>query len=251
MKMNYRQTDRRRNKFFGADRLIGIIFGIVLILLGSLFSDSLVSGVFWVKNIFNFNKPAPQYSEENQSLEYLNSKIIALESENESLKNFLNANDGVNVARPNGSLFSVAMRPPFSPYDSIVVNGGSENGIQVDDLVFASKDVLIGYVTEVFKNTSIVTLYSSSGQRQEVYIGTSSESVASEGRGGGNFYIKVPSEKKINIGDPVIWPSMQNILLGTVNKVDADPGDAFSYVLFKSLIPIYSIRYVEIVPSNF
>ncbi len=249
--MSYLQTDRRKKKFLGRDRVVGVIMGILLIVLGSLFSESLVSGIMWVKNIFNFNKSEPQYTEENQDPQYLNAKITALESENEGLKEFLNANDGMNVKRPKGSLFSVAQRPPFSPYDSIVVNGGTDNGIQVDDLVFASADVLIGYVTAVFPRTSVVTLYSSSGQRQEVYVGTSSEAVASEGRGGGNFYIKVPSESKINVGDPVIWPSMQNILLGTVNKVDSVVGDAFAYVLFKSLVPIYSIRYVEIVPSNF
>jgi len=249
--MSYLQTDRRKRNFLGRDRIIGVIFGLLLIILGSLFSDSLVSGMVWVKNIFNFHNSVPQYAEENQDPQYLNAKITALESENEGLKSFLNTNDGVNVKRPKGSLFSVAQRPPFSPYDSIIVNGGSDNGIQVDDLAFASQDVLIGYVTAVFPHTSIVTLYSSSGQRQEVYVGTSSNAVASEGKGGGNFYIKVPSETKINIGDPIIWPSMQNILLGTVNRVDSVSGDAFSYVIFRSLIPIYSIRYVEIVPSNF
>jgi len=249
--MSYLQTDRRKKNFLGRDRIVGVILGVLLIVLGSLFSEKMVSGIVWVKNIFNFNKSEPQYVEENQDPQYLNAKIASLESENEGLKNFLGANDGVNIKRPKGSLFSVAQRPPFSPYDTIVVNGGSANGIQVDDLAFASADVLVGYVTAVFPNTSIVTLYSSSGQRQEVYVGTSSEAVASEGRGGGNFYIKVPSETKISVGDPVTWPSMQNILLGTVNRVDAVPGDAFSYVLFRSLVPIYSIRYVEIVPSNF
>lgn len=249
--MSYLQTDRRKSNFLGRDRILGVVFGIVLIVLGSLFSESMVSGIVWVKNIFNFHKVEPQYVEKNQDPQYLNAKITALESENEGLKKFLNTNDGVNMKRPKGSLFSVAQRPPFSPYDSIVVNGGSDNGIQVDDLAFASADVLIGYVTAVSTHTSVVTLYSSSGQRQEVYVGTSSNSLASEGKGGGNFYIKVPSETKISVGDPVIWPSMQNLILGTVNKVDAVPGDAFAYVLFKSLIPIYSIRYVEIVPSNF
>ncbi len=249
--MSYLQTDRRKNKFLGRDRILGVVIGVILIVLGSLFSEKMVSGIVWVKNIFNFNKSEPQYAEENQDPQYLNAKIASLESENEGLKNFLGANDGVNVKRPKGSLFSVAQRPPFSPFDTIVVNGGSDNGIQVDDLAFASADVLVGYVTAVFPSTSIVTLYSSSGQRQEVYVGTSSEAVASEGRGGGNFYIKVPSETKITVGDPIIWPSMQNILIGVVNKVDAVSGDAFSYVFFRSLIPIYSIRYVEIVPSNF
>ena len=249
--MSYLQTDRRKNKFLGRDRVLGVVIGVILIVLGSLFSEKMVSGIVWVKNIFNFNKSEPQYAEENQDPQYLNAKIASLESENEGLKNFLGANDGVNVKRPKGSLFSVAQRPPFSPFDTIVVNGGSDNGIQVDDLAFASADVLVGYVTAVFPSTSIVTLYSSSGQRQEVYAGTSSEAVASEGRGGGNFYIKVPSETKITVGDPIIWPSMQNILIGVVNKVDAVSGDAFSYVFFRSLIPIYSIRYVEIVPSNF
>ena len=163
----------------------------------------------------------------------------------------LGANDGLNVTRPRGAIFAVTERPPMTPYDTLTIKGGSDNGIQVGDLAFAGPDTLVGQVSTVFSNSSIVTLYSSSGQQQQVYVGTSSNSIVSEGRGGGNFYIKVPSETKITIGDPVIWPSMQNILIGVVDKVDSNPGDAFSYILFRSLVPIYSIRYVEIVPNNF
>lgn len=252
MKTNYLQTDRRKKKFLGRDRIIAIIFGLILIIAGNLFSEKLVSVTIWFKNLISIGSGnSAQTAEQNRDPDYLLAKVTALESENEALKNFLNANDGLEAKRPSGSTFAVTQRPPFTPYDTLTIKGGSVNGIQVGDLAFAGSDVLVGSVSAVFPNSSIVTLYSSSGQQQEVYVGTSSNSVISEGRGGGNFYIKVPSETKINVGDPVIWPSMQNILIGVVNKVDSNPGDAFSYILFKSLAPIYSIRYVEIVPNNF
>ncbi|MEI8061792.1 MAG: rod shape-determining protein MreC [bacterium] len=249
--MTYLQTDRNKKNIIRKDYFFAIIFGILLITFGNLFSERLVGGVIWVKNLLHINGTPPAELDQNQSPEYLNAKITALQSENDSLKSFLNANDDVNTKRPQGSLFAVSEKPPFSPYDSITIRGGSQNGIQVDDIVFAGPDVIVGYVSKVLDTTSIVTLYSSSGEHQEVYVGTSSDTVVSEGRGGGNFYIKVPSETKVAVGDPIVWPSMQNILLGKVDKVDAAPGDAFSYILFKSLIPISSIRYVQVVPNNF
>ncbi len=52
--MSYLQTDRRKNKFLGRDRILGVVIGVILIVLGSLFSEKMVSGIVWVKNIFNF-----------------------------------------------------------------------------------------------------------------------------------------------------------------------------------------------------
>jgi len=251
--MSYLQTDRHRKKnLLSKDRWIAIFFGLLLIIIGNIFSESMIAGIVGIKNVFHVGqKQVSTLPDVGADPEYLVSKIQALESENEELKTFLNSQDGVNTKRPKGSIFAVTQRPPLSPYDALTISGGSANGIQVGDLAFAGQDIVAGTVTAVFKNSSIVTLYSSSGQQQEVYVGTSSNSVISEGRGGGNFFIKVPSETKISVGDPVIWPSMQNVLIGRVDKVDSTPGDAFVYILFKSLVPISNIRYVEIAPNNF
>ena len=70
--------------------------------------------------------------------------------------------------------------------------------------------------------------------------------VTVEGRGGGNFYIKIPKNIKVKIGDPVVWPSADTVLLGAVEIVDSGEGDAYSQVYFKSPINMNSLRYVQI-----
>jgi cell shape-determining protein MreC len=286
--MSYLKTDRKKNQKYNKPWLIASAIFLVLILIGGVFTNRLVSSAIWFKSLLHIqNTDQSIINGDDNNIDYYNAKITALESENESLKKMFQSTSVVSAIasttniststiaknstttkngsttavigtstvtqknitniskRKRGSIFAVISRPPFSPYDTLTISGGENNGVLVGDLVFAAPDVIVGTVSVVFPNTSIVTLYSSPDQKQQVYIGSSAVSVESDGFGGGNFHIKIPSETKIKLGDPITWPSMDNILLGKVEKIDSTPGEAFSNILFKLLIPINEIRYVE------
>lgn len=93
--------------------------------------------------------------------------------------------------------------------------------------------------------SSTIAVAASAGVISKKSNAKSSGAIA-EGRGGGNFYIKLPKNVTVQVGDPVILSDRHTILLGAVEKIDSDPGGTYSYIYFKSPINIQTIRYVQI-----
>ena len=62
----------------------------------------------------------------------------------------------------------------------------------VGEQVFAGSSLPIGTVSDVYSNSSRVTLYSSSGQKVNVLVGKNNIKAEALGQGGGNFVIKIP-----------------------------------------------------------
>jgi rod shape-determining protein MreC len=142
-------------------------------------------------------------------------------------------------------LATVLTRPPQSPYDTIVLDVGENDGISKDDLVFAG-DVLIGKISELFGNSSQVLLFSSAGQKFEVLVGVNSTSAEAEGRGGGNFIIKIPRGVEIKEGDSIIAPSISSYVFGKISKIELAPNDSFQSVYFDRGINLNELRFVEV-----
>lgn len=171
-----------------------------------------------------------------------NAYIVSLQNENTELKNLL----GRKPEKDDKELAVVLSRPPRTPYDSLIIDIGEDHGLMPGDLVYAEMNYLVGSVEVVNPTTSTVKLFSSPGERIDVLVGSSSSPVIAEGRGGGNFYIKVPRNISIEEGDPIVVPSLRSLVLGSAEKVEADTGDAYSYVYFKLPVNFNSLRYVEI-----
>lgn len=238
--MNYHQPDRKLNRpvqrrgFGITQTLFALVLLLVLSGIGYFFGGPITNSYFAIRRmVFSGN------TEINQNAE--NAYILALQSENEHLKELL----GRKTSEDEFSLAAVLVRPPQTPYDSLIIDAGNNMGLQVGDVIYAEMNFAIGRVVEVNSNTSVVSLFSSSNQKANVLLGSSTTSVTVEGRGGGNFYIKLPKNIELKQGDPVLWPDIETILLGSVDVVDSDDGDAYSHVYFKSPVNIYTLRYVQ------
>ena len=144
-----------------------------------------------------------------------------------------------------GILAEVVLRPPSSPYDTLVIDAGGEAGISKGDRASAHGFIL-GEVTRAEKKSSVVTLWSQSGRSFDVSIGEKFSGRA-EGRGGGYFYIRAPRDTEIASGDIVIAPSLGDLLLGTVGAVSRDEKNPFADVYVISPENIRTIRFMEIV----
>jgi cell shape-determining protein MreC len=77
-------------------------------------------------------------------------------------------------------------------------------------------------------------------------VGSSTIPVVAEGRGSGNFYIKVPKNIPIVEGDQIITPGLRPIVLGTAEHVDTSEGEAFSHIYFKLPVKLNALHYVQI-----
>jgi hypothetical protein len=110
---------------------------------------------------------------ENENLKNQLDEISSKESdynsildENMAMKETLGRKD-VNMDMTLGSILS---KPNQSPYDTLIIDIGAKDGIVPEQRVFAVGNVPIGYIAEVYPDSSKVILYSSPGEKTEVVI---------------------------------------------------------------------------------
>lgn len=168
-----------------------------------------------------------------------NAIIAELKKENSELKAILNRNQSANLV-----LGYILKKPPFTAYDSYIIDIGSNNGVAVGDKVYVSGDILVGDIQEVSQNSSKVRLYSSYGTKFDILISDKNVEAVATGGGGGSFLTIVPRDLKIKEGDTITVPDISNTVFGRVGKVIVDPARAFSTVIFSQSINLYEQKWV-------
>jgi cell shape-determining protein MreC len=164
-------------------------------------------------------------------------------AENASLKEILGRkNESVSM-----TLAAILAKPSQSPYDTIIVDVGVEQGIKVGDKVFALGNVPIGYVAEAYPNTSKVILYSNSGEKTFAIVKEVSMEIV--GRGGGNFEMILPRDFTLAKEDQAVLPGIVPYVVGTVETIISDPRDSFIKALLVSPVNIQEIKFVQIETS--
>lgn len=240
--------------------IIGIII-IVRVLVPNFFTNTFQSAsvLFWknknssVENITN----STQFLRSKKSLiaenNKLNTKVKELEfnlleldflkQENEFIKKFF----GREIFNMEDSvLASVLARPNVSPYDTFVIDIGKDSGIKEDDEVYAEGDILIGRIDKIYKNTSIVKLFSSPGEMTQVFIGLQNISANAVGRGGGNFIVELPRGSEIKEEDIVTMPGIDITLFAIVEEIENNPSDPFITIFFKNPVNLNNIKWVMV-----
>lgn len=163
----------------------------------------------------------------------------ALMAENTELKDTL----GRASTTPR-ILAAVLRRPPLAFHDELVIDAGMDHGFAVGDLVYAPGEVLVGYVSSVLGNTSLVTLFSSPGEKYDVEVGTTHAPATANGEGGGQYSAALPRTVPVVEGDAILVPSIESIPFATVSAVIADPSSAFQKILFAPPVNVYELRWV-------
>jgi hypothetical protein len=284
MKMNYQRTkpaSKRTTKV-----IIGIAVFLILVRLilphafAAFFAD-IFSPLWQVKNfVIRSSVPSGQIVFSSDS-PFASSTIADLAAENTELKNLLG-----RPASQNSVLADVLSKPPFSLYDTLIVDAGSEEGIQTGDQVYALAsavvvvasstasatttsasvpaasstatstsatsvsnpqiEIPIGLVAEVYGGTSVVSLFSSPGQKYTVSIGPAHVSASALAAGAGMFEAMVPNDSNVHVGDAVVVPSIQPSVFASVVSIVSDPARPYSLVLFQSPVDPFSLYFVEI-----
>lgn len=188
------------------------------------------------------NASLRQKNAEQENLAAVNK---ALEKENADLKFLLGRTDSTDRI-----LASVLSKPNVSPYDTLVIDVGTNNGVHVGDRVIALGDFVVGFVSNVYPTTAQVTFFSSPGQKTEVKIGEAGIGATAEGRGGNNFAAALPRDTIVAKGDVVTLASFDTQVFAVVESVLSNSTDAFKTVLFKNPVNIFTIDWVEVVRSQ-
>jgi len=142
----------------------------------------------------------------------------------------------------------VLVRPPVSLYDTLVIDVGEGDGVEEGDFVLG-EELVIGTVVRTQNNTSLVQLFSASGVRIQVQVGSEHIPVEAVGKGSGNFSARLPRDATINRGDFVTIPELGARLFSTVEEIRTEATDPFQTLLFRIPLSISTLDFVEVTHS--
>lgn len=143
----------------------------------------------------------------------------------------------------------VLLAPPGTPYDTLVVDAGSAQGVLPGAQVRAGA-LAIGTIDEVYANSSRVTLYSSPGQSYSATLITKDTSlpITVEGQGAGSMQARVPAATTVAVGDRVEFPGLGGPMAGTITGIVGSDTDTFKTIYLSLPVNVYALRYVYIQP---
>ncbi len=196
---------------------------------------------------FFISKSSLMAENENYRNQYneMNTKVVnynAVLDENLKLKEILGRkNEKVNMVLAN-----ILAKPNQSPYDTLIIDIGSNENLVVGDLVFAYGNVPFGHIKEVYGSSSKVVLFTNKGEETEVTISGKDIFMTVIGRGGGNFEMNLIKDLDIVIGTEVVLRGLTPYVVGTVVSILTDPRETFDKVLLSSPVNIQELRFVEI-----
>ncbi len=156
---------------------------------------------------------------------------------------------GIYEKEPERIFAVVLAKPDVTPYDTLIVGVGKNNKVSKGDYILV-ENVVLGEIAEVYKDSSKVRLYSSSGEKTAVFIGDEAIGAEAQGLGGGNFEIELPRNVDVFVGDFIYTPDLYPRVLGTIEYINSDPNDVFERILFRSPISLFSLRFVDIIPRT-
>ncbi len=166
--------------------------------------------------------------------------IKTLVAENQELRKLLGDEGEQRI------LASVIGRPGMLPYDVLMLDRGSKDGIQVGAPVYIKDNTVIGLVQQVTASTALVRLITSPGFTSTVYIIGPNIYTTAKGIGGGQLRVGVPQGITLSEGDLVVLPSIMSGVYGEIHTVQSIPTEPEQYGFVSPDIPLTGIRFVSV-----
>ncbi len=238
MKTNYPLRGKKQKRS-GAK----IIFALVICLILGFFAKGVIAGTFSSVIYFTGNligKIIPPgfhtistLSHENQELR---EKVALLAAENvdrQLLKaENIKLKEGYGRTTNEEVLYSVVLnKSPFSPFDTFILDTGTNQGVSVGDTVIVG-NVAVGTIVDTGASYSKAELFSSPGKTFEGTLGSHGIKIQATGEGGGIFRAMLPIGTAVAEGDDLILPALSPKVFGTVEKVEELPTEGFKQILF-------------------
>ena len=179
--------------------------------------------------------------EEIAELKFNLTGFTDISEENAQLKEILG-----RVGSREVVLAVVLAKPGHSPYDTLVIDMGSRDGIADGARVFAYGDVLIGNINKVMPKSSIIRLFSSPGEKSDIILPEHDLYLQAVGQGGGSFKISAPRDLEVVDGAELLLPGLERQVLAVVQKTVSDPRDPVKTILAASPVNVQHLRWVEV-----
>lgn len=166
--------------------------------------------------------------------------VSLLKRENEELRALLADDESDRI------LAGVIARPNQLPYDVILLDQGTDDGVVEGAPVYIGNNTVIGYIHRTTARSSQVTLVTSPGFRSTVFVFGPDIYTTAVGQGGGLVRIGVPQGIDLNEGDLVVLPSVTSGVYGEVEYIESASTQPEQYGFVAPSIPLHSLRLVSI-----
>lgn len=166
--------------------------------------------------------------------------VQMLAKENAELRELMGDNGDDRI------LAGIIGRPNTLPYDMLMLDQGSVDGVVAGAPVYIGKRTVIGFVQSVSERTSLVTLITSPSFKSTVYVLGPDIYTSATGIGGGQLRVGVPQGFVVKEGDLVILPAVTSGVYGAVTYVEDVPSQPEQYAYVSPKIPLSSLRLVAV-----
>jgi cell shape-determining protein MreC len=253
---------RRRNKYTYANRIAFSLIGLGILYVGT---DLLLGGAVhrvvrsYVGDVVkvpnqSFLRVAQERitSTRSQLLTEINQleeqviQIDSLEAENQVLRAELAALRST-VPEKEASIPGRVISFDAQYSHSMVLDVGTQAGVQKDDYVLSDARVVVGIVTAVDTKTAQVSLLSTPGTTTKALMGATSTPLSVElvGSGDGNFSTLIPRSYSFTEGEPVVLGN--GYIIARIGSVAATSTDSQKRVLMRSPFVLGGSRFVYVV----
>lgn len=162
----------------------------------------------------------------------LNADRNVLKEENTSLKMELGRRTGSTTAKFTPEVFAIIKeRPGDTPFDTFILDTGTDEGVVVEDSVFYG-NLVIGKIVEVGSNYAKAQLFSSPGNIFSGIVSGTDIKIDAKGIGGGMFESFVPESTPVEVGDALILPSITSKVFGLIQEIEIRKEEGFKRLLF-------------------
>jgi len=151
-----------------------------------------------------------------------------LREENEDLRNRL------SIENQNIVSSVILLAPPSTPFGTMIINRGENDGVYVGAKVYLSERVGLGDVTEVDKDTAKVLAYAAPGRIIQAVFDRDGGIYEIEGRGNGSYSFEVPLDLPIFEGDAFFLPGDEKVLIAAVASIGTNSESSFKKVFLIS-----------------
>lgn len=143
-------------------------------------------------------------------------------------------------------LAGIIGRPGSLPYDSLMIDQGTVDGVVTGAPVYIGENTVIGVVKNATLHTALVELITTVGFSATVYIIGPDIYTNAVGIGGGQLRVGVPQGILLQEGDSVVLPSITSGIYGTISLVQSEPSRPEQYGYVSPKIPLASMRLVAV-----
>lgn len=227
------------------------------------FSNNVTSDFYSVSSAIN-NKfhdfsNVSHIIEENKNLKAENRKLYSEINElTEQIKENEIIERSTDFANKYNSVFAKVLTTNKERDNTIVINVGLRDGVDVSYPVIFEDGFLIGKIKKVSQNSSIVALTTNKETEISATISGFNHNVGIiSGNYGLNFKFNYVSIKEnIKIDDIVVSSGIDNnvpagLIIGKVSNIDFNPTDFFQDIVVSPLVPFENFKIVSvIIPEN-